>query len=208
MLRLTKNLIVNRFVIASPFVIASRRRSNPFCQPRNDDFMMLRMKSNGFTLIELIITIVILGIIGVFTFEFITNSLELYITVRDGEDVARETRLALERMSREVRAATNIVSPLAGGSDNMITFDRIPTAIDTSTQVTFQLISGMLQRKRGSNTPEPLASNVSSFTVNRSSITVSDPYGSLITLDLTLLVSGQSPVQQSTRVYPRYFKYQ
>ncbi len=163
------------------------------------------MKHNGFTIIELIITIVILSIIGVFTFQFITSGVESYITVSAGEDVARETRLALERMAREVRAATNgvsdpIILPLAGASDNKISFNRTPTATDNSTQVTFQVASGTLQRKRDSNTPEPLASNVSSFTVTRSS------GGELITLDLTL--SGQTTVRQRTVVYPRYFKYQ
>ncbi|MDO8092587.1 MAG: prepilin-type N-terminal cleavage/methylation domain-containing protein, partial [Candidatus Brocadiales bacterium] len=153
------------------------------------------MKNNGFTLIELIITIVILSIIGVFTFQFITSGVESYVTLSAGEDVAREARLALERMAREVRAATNIVSPLAGDSDNKITFDRTPTATDGSTQVTFQLTSGTLQRKRDGNTPEPLASNVSSFTVTRSS-----GNGELTTLDLTL--SGQTVVQQRTLVYP------
>ncbi len=165
----------------------------------------MTMKNNGFTIIELIITIVILGIIGVFTFQFITSGIESYITVSAGEDVARETRLALERMAREVRAATNgvsdpIILPLAGASDNKISFNRTPTATDNSTQVTFQVASGTLQRKRDNNTPEPLASNVSSFTVTR--------IGERITLDLTLLVSGQTPVQQRTLVYPRYFKYQ
>jgi prepilin-type N-terminal cleavage/methylation domain-containing protein len=161
------------------------------------------MKSKGFTLIELIITIVILGVIGAFTFQFILSVLESYVTMSAGEDAAREGRLAMERMSREVRAATGIVSPLAGGSGNTITFNRTapPISIDNSTQVAFQLTGGTLQRKRGSNTPEPLASNVSSFTVTRSS-----GNGELVTLDLTL--SSQTTVRLRTMVYPRYFKYQ
>ena len=167
------------------------------------------MKNKGFTLIELIISIVILGIIGAFTFQFIADSLESYIAVSDGEDVARETRLALERMAREVRAATNgvsdpIILPLAGASDNKISFNRTPTATDNSTQVTFQLTGGNFTRDRVSptgNTSNELASNVSSFAVIRS-------LDNLITLDLTLAVSGQTPVRQRTLIYPRYFKYQ
>lgn len=166
-----------------------------------------QVNNKGFTTIELIITTVILGIIGVFSFQFITSGVESYIAVSAGEDVAREARLALERMAREVRTATNIVSPAAGDPPgSTITLDRTQGAsTDNSTQVTFQLTSGTLERKRGSNTPEPLASNVSNFAVERSLSL--DPDGKLITLDLTLWVSGQEPVQQRTMVYPRYFKY-
>lgn len=62
-------------------------------------------KSAGFTLIELVTVIVLLGIIGGFSAQFIVDAIEGYNqTINRGRLVA-QGRQALERMSRQLRGA-------------------------------------------------------------------------------------------------------
>jgi MSHA biogenesis protein MshO len=62
-----------------------------------------RCQQSGFTLLELIVVVVLLGIISVGTTGFIVNSVEGYsdLTRRDG--IAATSRVAMDRMVRELR---------------------------------------------------------------------------------------------------------
>lgn len=59
----------------------------------------------GFTLIELVIVIVILGIVAVMTSGFVGNSLKAYTDTARRDRLASGGRLAVERISRELRNA-------------------------------------------------------------------------------------------------------
>ncbi|MEO2281267.1 prepilin-type N-terminal cleavage/methylation domain-containing protein [Pseudoalteromonas pernae] len=67
---------------------------------------MFRMRLNaGFTLVELIIVIVILGIVAVGTTQFISTSMQIYSDGNQRADLVAQARFILLRMEKEIRTA-------------------------------------------------------------------------------------------------------
>ena len=62
----------------------------------------------GFTLVELIVTIVLVGIIGTFTTLFVYTGLNGYLMVRDTSEGALKAQIALDRLSLELRDIDSI----------------------------------------------------------------------------------------------------
>jgi prepilin-type N-terminal cleavage/methylation domain-containing protein len=60
-------------------------------------------KSNGFTLVEIVITIVVVGIIAGIAAMIIAEGARAYSDERSRSDVHYQARLAMERMAREAR---------------------------------------------------------------------------------------------------------
>ena len=58
----------------------------------------------GFSLIELVLVIVLLGIIATVGAQLMGSGFQLYFTGRDSLSVDAQARLALERLTRELRA--------------------------------------------------------------------------------------------------------
>lgn len=72
------------------------------------------METNkGFTLIEVVITIVILAIIGGFSFVFFINLTKTYSIMRDERGIHQEGAYIVERISRELRSAVAVSVPAA-----------------------------------------------------------------------------------------------
>jgi len=63
------------------------------------------MNRRGFTLIEIIIVIVILGFVSAITIKFLTDSLRIYTMTVNQKTLYDEGKLALERMARDIRDA-------------------------------------------------------------------------------------------------------
>ena len=62
----------------------------------------------GFTLIELIVTLVLVGIIGTFTTLFMYTGLSGYLRAKDTAEGAMKAQIALDRISLELRDINNI----------------------------------------------------------------------------------------------------
>ena len=60
-------------------------------------------KTNGFTLLELIIVIVLLGVMSVGISGFITLSTQTYLNVSERDKLLSSARFAVERLNREIR---------------------------------------------------------------------------------------------------------
>ena len=58
---------------------------------------------NGFTLVELIVTIVLVGLVGTFTTLFVYTGLNGYLKAKDTSDGALKAQIALDRISLELR---------------------------------------------------------------------------------------------------------
>jgi MSHA biogenesis protein MshO len=71
----------------------------------------------GFTLIELIAVIVILGVVGTTVVSFIGFSAQLFVDVNGRDKVLADSRFVVERLNRELRNAVPSSIRLAGGAD-------------------------------------------------------------------------------------------
>lgn len=162
------------------------------------------MNRRGFTLIEIIIVIIILGFVSGVTIKFLTDSLRIYTMAVNQKTLYDEGKLALERMVRDIRDARSITTPAVGGSDNTITFQRTNATgagQDLADEIiTYRLSNGAIQREKASYTlPYPiLASNLSTFTVTRGSAGNDE-----VTLAITLSLGTGENITLQTKVYPK-----
>ena len=120
----------------------------------------------GFTLVEIVMVIVILGVIGAFTFSFVADGVRAFQKSRDRKDLYDQGRLALERMVRELRDGKEITDC----SSDSITFKKAhpAQAADNIEEVKFELVGTDLKRvgdPSGAAQTAILASNVTSFQV-------------------------------------------
>jgi prepilin-type N-terminal cleavage/methylation domain-containing protein len=120
----------------------------------------------GFTLVEIVMVIVILGVIGAFTFQFVAQGVQAFKKSSARKDLYDQGRLALERMVRELRDTKEVT----GSAGSSITFKKAhpAQAADNTEEVKFQLNGTNLERvgdPSGTPATAVLASNVSSFTV-------------------------------------------
>jgi MSHA biogenesis protein MshO len=81
------------------------------------------MRARGFTLIEVVVVIVLLGIVGAMTTSIISSSMEGYNNQTRRERLQSTARLAIERIQREVRQAlpNSICTRNAGSCNNSST---------------------------------------------------------------------------------------
>ncbi len=66
---------------------------------------ILKLKQNGFTLVELIAVLVILAIVAGFSTRFIVSSVEQYNQTQFRAKLTNKSRQAIERMTRQLRLA-------------------------------------------------------------------------------------------------------
>ncbi len=77
--------------------------------------------SDGFTLIELIITIVISTILAGILANFFSLGANTYNLISNSQDLIQDRRIVFQRMSREIRQAENLT--VANSTDINFTFD-------------------------------------------------------------------------------------
>lgn len=97
-------------------------------------------EQRGFSLIEMVLVIVIVGIIASVGAQLMGTGFQLYFTGRDTLSVDAQARLALERMTRELRT----VRPATGLT--MTPATQITFTDETGTAVQYILGGGNLMR--------------------------------------------------------------
>ena len=110
------------------------------------------LSNKGFTLIELVVVIVLLGVMSVGITSFINLSTQIYVNVADRDEIIASARFAIERLNREIRnAVPNSIRVTNDTSNQCIEFvpiiastiyTNIPVspepAIDSITVIKFQ----------------------------------------------------------------------
>ena len=153
------------------------------------------MQERGFSLIEMILVIVIVGIIATVGAQLMGTGFQLYFTGRDTLDVDAQARLALERMTRELRA----VRPATGLT--MVPATEVTFTDVDGTAVRYYISAGDLLR----NT-QVLAGGVSGlnfvYTDNGGAVTAIPAQVRYISFQFTATQGGMSSTYRAT-VSPR-----
>ncbi len=136
--------------------------------------MKLIKNKKGFTLIEIIISIVLASVVGTISMKYVLDIVNLNQMHAQKKDMIDEAKLGLEYLIREIRFAktTPAISCgtlggacTIGSTYNAIFFDRGPLLQDTTDprSISYSLSSTNLVRTGSSS--QNIATNVSGFTV-------------------------------------------
>lgn len=72
------------------------------------------MRRRGFTLLELVLVLIILGVIGVAAARFLGGAVEAIFVTRELTDTQMEAGAALDHMARDIRRAQSVDTCVAG----------------------------------------------------------------------------------------------
>lgn len=176
-------------------------------QKKNDSLKLNSQK--GFTLIELIMVIVITSIIASVAAMLILEGAKSYQKEVSYSDIHNQGRLAIERMTREIRSGrqasevgTTVIGAITGNPTNSLIFTDV-----TGTTITYSL-SGTTLNRTVSGTPSPLANNVTTLQFrhydNAGNFTTVPANVWLIEIYLITSNAGES-LPLRVRVHPRNF---
>lgn len=170
----------------------------------------------GFTLIEIVITLVLVAIIAGVTGMLILQGSQAFVSGERRSDAANQARVALERMLREIRTirqAGAIAGPIANPSTSLSFTDLSATPI-TGTTITYarNVAANTIERTEGVGPPPPpaitLADGVTTLQFwhfDKDGVTTTTPANIWqIQIDLTITKNGE-PQTVRSRVYPRNF---
>jgi len=110
----------------------------------------------GFTLIEFLIYIAIVGVILVIIVGFLWNTILGNIKETCYQEVQQNTRFALAKITQEIKKATGINSPLPGDSSNSLSLTMATTHLNPTV---FDVVNGKLRITQGSGTSYYLTSD-------------------------------------------------
>ncbi len=161
------------------------------------------MNDKGFTLIEVATVIVVLSIIGVFTFSFLMQSADTYRTMRIQTELHQEASYLLERISREIKDATYISSI----TSSSISFRRANYSeiIDKSPNVSFFFDGTSLIRSSTNNVNKPVARNVKSFSVAPDPSPLSNDESTRFTISVSLASPNGQTVTDTVVICPKNY---
>lgn len=159
--------------------------------------------NKGHTLIELSLVIVILGIIGVFTFLFVDRNIRTYLLMTNQGEIYQEASYALERITREMRDATYVHMCGTG----LLAFQK-GNPRNGEAVTWYSMSSSRLYRTSMSNwatpisDPKLMSENVESFRCESVSETGDEP---TFQLTLRLVKQGSPGLRISTKVCPKNY---
>ncbi len=151
-------------------------------------------ETKGLTLVEMVMTVVVLGILGLFTFSYLGTFTSTYTVMEKQRRIYSEVTYAVERISRELRDAQGGVSTGAGTIAFRLSH---ATPADGSPYVRYRLSNQVLYRDSGPTaaygTSKILADYVTAFAVSPVALPPGSPQGSpFYSVGVTITKDGQS----------------
>jgi prepilin-type N-terminal cleavage/methylation domain-containing protein len=178
------------------------------CESINPKSGIRNLKSQGFTLVEIVITIVLIGILSGIAAMIILQGVRAYSDEQSRSDVHYQARLAVERMAREIRL---IRWNTALAQADITTMN--PTVVRYTdiqgNQMGFRLNIGNLERSQDNGaTWQTLATGVTALNFNYVQQDGATPAAAatLWFVEITMTdQQGSATLQMRTRVHPRNF---
>jgi hypothetical protein len=166
--------------------------------------MNLFKNTSGLILIELVVTLILVGIIGVFTGLFLMTGMRGYMTSKETSEGALIAQTALERISRELRDMermdTSSYPPIA---DKSVTYWR--KNLPERRRIRFNNDTGIISISLDGGTEWPLIKNVDDFDLSWTEYDLNNDG----TDDIKTITIGFNTAQVgqmfSTTIYPRGF---
>ena len=154
-----------------------------------------RNRSGGFTLVEMVVVIALLGIIGLVPSYVIVESMRVYARTAPKVDAAYQARLADDRMKREIRDLKGL-GRVTAMTSSAFTFDD-----SSDTTIAYSLSASNLLRNG-----DLMAKGVTSLTFSywKSDGTVASAAADLNLVEYDLTVqTGSEPYRVQAAVFPR-----
>ncbi|KMP10946.1 hypothetical protein UZ36_05985 [Candidatus Nitromaritima sp. SCGC AAA799-C22] len=137
-----------------------------------NDQKMIRFKERtdrGFTLVEIVVVIVLMGILGVFTVQFISQAARANQLTADQKDIVDEAKLAMEFLTRELRMADTTTNAIVQTATSVL-FDKL-SAYEQDTnisQIQYSYNSGTQTLSRTSNAvTTTVATKITAFDITK-----------------------------------------
>lgn len=159
----------------------------------------MKKKEKGFTLIEFILVIILLGIIAGFVGTMLYQESKMFFQFVPRKEAKIESKLVMERILKDLRHA--YMNKYTTGSN--VNFKMPFDAFRGYTSIYLYLSAGKLYFKTGSSPAEIIAENVSYFNLtsiraNYSSYTSTLKTRNLVNVKLTITKEGENIQQEST----------
>jgi type II secretory pathway pseudopilin PulG len=170
--------------------------------------MMTRQPTNGFVLIELVTTLILIGVLGAFAGLFLYNGINGFIASKRNSETALKAQVVLDRLSAELRHVETIQgTPVQSPNSNPSVTYRSKNLGIADRRISYDSVNKNIIL-RVNNTDYVLLDSVDSFTLQVDADNNLD--GSLdgskevsaIKIDFKMHGVG---TLFSTRIYPRNF---
>jgi prepilin-type N-terminal cleavage/methylation domain-containing protein len=174
---------------------------------------MLIKHAKGFTLVEIVMTIVLVSVLAAIAAVIILQGVRGYVSEASRSDIHYQTRLAMERMTREVRTirqpqpgtdtvGTTALGTITGNPTSSLIFTDV-----TGTDIYYSLSGNTLVRRSGSQSAT-LATGVTALQFNHYNIASALTTSALAIWTVEIFLNDQQggdSLSMRTRVHPRSF---
>lgn len=167
-------------------------------------------KAAGFTLIEIVVTMIIVGIMASVAGLGILSGVRGYVFAKNNSAISEKAQLAMTRMNRTFIEVLDITT--VGASPTRVTYNRLSGGVNTQETLYLDTSDNSVKLAAGGSTSggDTLVDNVNSLTLTyrtgSSAWNVGDPFENLSSVEINLVMArddGGNNVTFSSVVSPR-----